>query len=279
MRVTFWGVRGSIPTPDAAQARYGGNTPCIEVQLGDDTRIALDAGMGLRWLTLNLMTNGVVTGHRVNILLTHCHWDHIQGIPFTPIMYIPGNEVNIFGSGGPVFGLKDNLLCQMQPDFCPVPNFILHSVGATVEVNEIRASDWFPVGEAMVRWETLPRGNKAPVTGYRIEYAGKVLAYMTDVEYVGHPRECKAAMSLAQGADLLIHDGQFVPEEREMHRNWGHSTYQEALELARVAGCKRLAIFHHDPSRTDDELDAIGAELRSSDLPAFPAREGQVVEL
>ena len=86
-------------------------------------------------------------------------------------------------------------------------------------------------------------------------------------------------MNLAQGADLLIHDGQFVPDEREIHRNWGHSTYLEALELARVAGCKRLAIFHHDPSRTDDELDAIGVELRSADLQAFPAREGQVLDL
>jgi phosphoribosyl 1,2-cyclic phosphodiesterase len=290
MRVTFWGVRGSVPTPDEPQARYGGNTACVEVRLPDGSSVALDAGTGLRWLVTGLMENGP-TGHRVDILLSHYHWDHIQGLPFTPIMYIPGNTIRIFGMAGPVSGLRDNLLGQLRPDFCPVPNFILPNVGAEVSLHELHEETSLDLGSATLKWRRLPRGHSPvegsrpgggvpTVTGYRLEASGKSVAYLTDVDYAGQPSLCQAALELAEGADLLIHDGQYLPEELTTRAKRGHSTYEDAVELARIAGCRQVALIHHDPSRTDDELDQLGDRLaRLSGPPMFPAREGLVLDL
>ncbi len=277
MRVIFWGVRGSITTPELTHARYGGNTPCVALECGD-TNIIFDAGMGLRWMTLDLLRRFPERKLSLHLLLTHCHWDHIQGIPFAPVMYLPGHQVTIYGRGNGD-GLRKTLLTQMRSDFCPVPNFFLHEdVGADIVIRELSEGE-FRVGGAKVICKDLPRGDKPPVAGYRVEWGGRVVTYVTDVEYPGGPGSCRAALELADKADLIVHDGQFLPEEREAHRNWGHSTTGEALELARLAGCRMLAIFHHDPSRDDVELDAIGAALRNSEIRAFPAREGMVIEL
>ena len=293
MRVTFWGVRGSISTPEATQARYGGNTPCVEVVAGK-TRIALDAGIGLRWLFTSLMARGV-KGHRLHLLLSHYHWDHIQGIPFTPVFYIPGNTVEIYGPGPK---LRENLLGQLRPDFCPVPNFIVDDVGADVLLRELPEEGRFSIDDLKVSWARLPRGDGRTrqqweqdpfdyepeggagidwVVGYRIEHGKKSVAYLTDVEYPDGPSACEPALQLARNVDLLIHDSQFYPEEREKHRGWGHSTYEEALELARLAHCRQVALFHHDPKRTDEELDVLGRLLEKRN--AFAARESQVLEL
>ncbi|MBI3928023.1 MAG: MBL fold metallo-hydrolase [Armatimonadetes bacterium] len=277
MRVTFWGVRGSITTPELSHARYGGNTPCVAVEY-DGRHIVLDAGMGMRWMTADLLDREPDRKLHLDLLLTHCHWDHIQGIPFAPLMYLPRNSVRIYGRGGSD-GLAKTLLAQMRPDFCPVPNFFLREdIGADVVLREIE-NDIISIGEARVLCRELPRGNRAPVTGYRIEYRERVVTYMTDVEYPRGPRECPQAIDLARDADLLIHDGQFLAHERESHRNWGHSTIDEALELARLAGSRRLAIFHHDPSRCDAELDAVAEELKNRHECAFPASEGLLLEV
>lgn len=277
MRVTFWGVRGSITTPELSHARYGGNTPCVAVDCGD-THLVLDAGMGLRWMTADLLDRLPDQGLDLHLLLTHCHWDHIQGIPFAPIMYLPGHSVQIYGRGG-ADSLEQTLLAQMQPDFCPVPNFFLRDdVGATVVLKQIQ-EEVFEIGGARVTCRDLPRADKAPVAGFRIEFEGRTVTYVTDVEYPGGPGHCPPAVELARGADLVVHDGQFLPEERDSHRNWGHSTTEEALELARLAGCKQIALFHHDPSRTDEELDEMAAVLKEAHAGAFPAREGMVCDL
>ena len=284
MRVVFWGVRGSVPTPDEPQARYGGNTACVEVQLPDHSSVSFDAGTGLRWLATKLMENGP-KGHRVDILLSHYHWDHIQGLPFTPIMYIPGNTIRIFGMAGPASGLRDNLLGQLRPDFCPVPNFILPNVGAEVSLHELHEETSLDLGSAILKWRRLPRGGAAKggstVTGYRLESEGRVVAYLTDVDYAGDPAGCQAALELAQGADLLIHDAQYLPEEPALRVKRGHSTFEDALALARLASCRQVALIHHDPSRTDDELDQLAARLTGDGTGPrmFPASEGLTLEL
>lgn len=266
-------------TPAREQERYGGNTPCVFVACSDGTQVVLDGGMGLRWLANHLLDTRPKGSLRLELLLSHTHWDHIQGIPFAPVMYIPGNVVNIYGLGGRTVGLRENLLGQMQPDYCPVPNFFLRDdIGAQVVMKQIEPTT-FDLGGAHVTCRVLPGGPDTTVAGYRVEEGGKAVAYLTDVEYPQGPRGCPEALELAQGADLLIHDGQFFPEERETSRDWGHSTFQEAAELAAAAGVKRLAIFHHDPSRTDAELDAMAEELKQQPFEAFPAAEGQAIEL
>ena len=283
MRVTFWGVRGSIPTPDEPQARYGGNTPCVEVLCSEGTLLSLDGGMGLRWMTAELMKGPARRGEqRMHLFLTHCHWDHIQGIPFSPFMYVNGNHVTFYGRPGSEGGLKETLLHQMNPSYCPVPNFFLHhDVGATVEFHEIDTPR-FQIGPVRVTSLELPRGNRPTCSGYRIEDGEASLAYLTDVEYPGgQPEACPEALDLARGVDLLIHDAQFLPDEVAGRTNWGHSTYQQALRLARRAGCRRLALFHHEPGRTDDQIDEIVEQARREDpdREIFAAREGEILEL
>lgn len=282
MRVTFWGVRGSIPTPDEAQARYGGNTPCVQVECSDDTLITLDGGMGLRWLAGELMHGKGGRGEQqLHLLLTHCHWDHIQGIPFSPIMYVGGNHVTIYGRPSLEGSLKETLLHQMNPSYCPVPNFfLLEDVGATVAFHEIGAAE-FRIGSTRITSYELPRGNRPTCSGYRIEDNGSTLVYMSDVEYPnGDPTLSPQAVKLAQGADLLVHDAQFMPEEVAGRPNWGHSTYVQAAALGRAAGCKRVALFHHEPGRTDDELDHVAMLARALAPPEiFVAREGMILDL
>jgi phosphoribosyl 1,2-cyclic phosphodiesterase len=275
--VTFWGVRGCIPTPDEENARYGGNTLCVGVQGPEGTLVALDAGMGLRWMSDSLPPGPV----ELHLLLTHCHWDHIQGIPFSPCMYSPGNRVHIYGRRPSAAGLKETLLRLMDPAYCPVPNFfLLKKVGADVEFHEIEEPD-FQVGGIRVKSLPLPRGRRgSPSSGYRLECRGKVLAYLSDVEYppgeTGEPA-CPQALELARGADLLIHDASCLPEESGCPG--GHSNYRQAAALARQAQVRRLALYHHAPGRTDEQLDELARRCQALSPPTFVAREGLELEL
>jgi phosphoribosyl 1,2-cyclic phosphodiesterase len=280
VRLTFWGVRGSIATPEADYQHYGGNTPCVEIQLSAKKSIVLDAGLGLRWQA-NRMLDERSKGNRVEILLSHCHWDHIQGIPFSPMMYVPDNEVVIHGAGYPSRPLLENLMEQLRPEFCPVPNFFRKEIGAHVRVQQLTSDPWFSVMGARVRWGFLPRGRTTShAVGYRIESKKATVAYLTDVEYPEGPEECSEALELAQNCDILIHDAQFLPNERGETLNQGHSSYEDALRLARAAGARRLLCTHHDPSRTDQELDDVAAWLRQiKDVTAEIAFEGLTLDL
>jgi phosphoribosyl 1,2-cyclic phosphodiesterase len=280
MRVVFWGVRGSIATPDADFSRYGGNTPCVELVLDANRSLVFDAGLGLRWQASAMLDRQNV-GNRLEILLSHCHWDHIQGIPFTGLMYLPHNEVVLHGAGYPQRALLDNLSEQLRPEFCPVPNFLTTEVGAHVMVQQLSHQQWFDCAGARVRWGFLPRGNNpSHVVGYRVESAHRSVAYLTDVEYPQGAQSCAEARELAKDVDLLIHDAQFLPAEKAATLNRGHSTYEDALALARVCGAKRLVCTHHDPSRTDQELDEIAAWLRQiQDVQACVAYEGLDIDL
>ena len=264
--VSFLGVRGSIATPGPSTALVGGNTSCVEVTCGD-TRIVLDAGSGLRVLGDHLVTKGPT---ETTILLSHLHWDHIQGLPFFVPIYVPGNQVNVITGPSGVMGLEAALRRQMCAPFFPVE---FDEVAPQLRPRDVPARDRFFVGPVRV---TIARLNHPdPVYGYRLEAGGKTIVYATDTEHYS----CvdPALRQLAAGADILIYDAQYTPEEYPGKVGWGHSTWQAGVELARAAGVGQLVLFHHDPRRTDAQL----AELEARAAVALPgtiaAREGMVL--
>lgn len=270
MQLTFWGVRGSVPTPELENSRYGGNTACLELRLTAGHSLVLDAGLGLRWLGLDMMGRQT-GGNRLDILLSNCHWDHIQGLPFTPQMYLPDNDVHIHGPGP---DLLATLRGQLRSDFCPVPNFFAENVGARVSVHPLPEENWLTCAGLRVRWAALPRTPEQHnwVVGYRVEAPGLTLAYLTDVHYTGGAASCAAAVELARGADVLVHDAQRL--EREVALD-GHSSYHDALDLGRCAGVQEVICTHHDPARSDAELDRVQSWLDSqTGLRARVAYEG-----
>jgi phosphoribosyl 1,2-cyclic phosphodiesterase len=267
LSLRFWGVRGSIATPGADTARIGGNTSCVELRAGD-THIALDAGTGLRGYGNALSREGV---GEVTLLLSHLHWDHIQGIPFFAPLYQPGARVHVV-SGTASGSAEAALRAQMQTPAFPVD---LAEVPAHLSFMGARERQRIVVGEAEVY---AARGNHPdPVYAWRIEHGGRSVVYATDTEHYRcvDPR----LLALARGADVLIYDAQYLPNEYageggQSRVGWGHSTWEAATELARAANVGRLVLFHHDPSRTDEGVMAIEALAQGQFADTVAAREG-----
>ena len=261
--VTFWGTRGSIPTPGAHTARYGGNTPCVAVEGAGGQLVILDAGTGIRALGLELVErqNGAVTAE---ILLSHAHWDHIQGLPHFKPFFAPGNAVRIWGSRQGTTSLEAILRQQMDPAVFPVP---LDALSAALTVQEVAAGE-FTVGEFRVR--AMKLRHPGTTLGYRLTplAGGASLAYVTDNElgpgglYPVPASWRKDFVAFLQGADVLVHDAMYTPAELETHRGWGHSTYEEAVILAAEASVGRLVLFHHEPEHADDAMDDLLAAAR-----------------
>ena len=261
--VTFWGTRGSIPTPGAHTARYGGNTPCVAVEGAGGGLVILDAGTGIRALGAKLVErqNGAVTAE---ILLSHAHWDHIQGLPYFKPFFSPGNAVRIWGSQQGEVALEDILRQQMHPAVFPVP---LDALSARLTVEHVGSGE-FPVGEFKVR--SMRLRHPGTTLGYRLtpREGGASLAYMTDNElgpggsYAIGAGWRKELVGFLKGVDVLIHDAMYTPEELKQHAGWGHSSYTEAVELAAEAQIRRLVLFHHEPEHGDADMDAVLAEAR-----------------
>jgi phosphoribosyl 1,2-cyclic phosphodiesterase len=268
MRIKFWGVRGSIASPGPETAGVGGNTSCMEVQCGS-TRLVLDAGTGIRRLGDALLKEGPVDA---TLLLSHLHWDHIQGLPFFVPAYLPSSRLRIVGMASGVMGLREALAHQMQAPVFPVR---LDELSAQLAFEEVRSGQTFQVGAAHVRVSKL--NHPGGVAGYRIEHMGRSVVYATDTEHYA----CvdPALLQLAYRADVLVYDAQYTPDEYagrfgRSKVGWGHSTYVAAAELAREAEVGTLVLFHHDPQRTDAGV----AEVERSAQELFPrtiaAREG-----
>ena len=265
LTVRFFGVRGSIATPGSDMSS-GGNTACLEVRAGD-TRIVLDAGTGLRALGNERMRDGI---RNTTILLSHLHWDHVAGLPFFTPVYVPGHRVEIAMGPNGVMPLEQAMRELFRAPFFPVP---FDDLGGTVTTRELRSNDCFTIGDITI---TMARLNHPdPVYGYRLEHAGQSIVYATDTEHFA----CvdPTLRKLASGADILIYDSQYTPEEYPTKVGWGHSTWQAGVELARAAAIPQLVMFHHDPMRTDAQLAAMEAAAQAALPGTVAAREGLVL--
>lgn len=272
MRIKFWGVRGSIASPGPETASVGGNTSCVEVRCGK-TRIILDAGTGIRRLGDHMMAEGAPL--EATLLLSHLHWDHIQGIPFFVPAYVPSTRLSILSGHNGVTSLGDVLARQMTAPVFPVR---LDELGSEITMREVRPGEGLMIGDARVRVARL--NHPGGVYAYRIDYAGRSVVYATDTEHYA----CVDPMlrSLAAGADVLIYDSQYTPEEYrgDMGRSrvgWGHSTYVAGAELARAADVGQYVLFHHDPQRTDAGVADIERRTRELFTNSIAAREGMEI--
>lgn len=265
LTVRFLGVRGSIATPGPDKTA-GGNTACIEVCAGD-TRIILDAGTGLRVLGDERMKTGP---RHSTLLLSHLHWDHVAGLPFFTPIYVPGHRVEIASGPNGVMPLEDSIRALFRAPFFPVDFADLEQ---QISVRELRANERFTIGDITITMAKL--NHPDPVYGFRLEHDGHSIVYATDTEHFA----CvdPTLKKLAAGADILIYDAQYTPEEYPSKVGWGHSTWLAGTELARAAGVPQLVLFHHDPNRTDDQVAAIEAAASACLPGTVAAREGLVL--
>lgn len=272
MKVTLWGARGSIAIPHPATRHYGVNTPCVQIDAVGEDPLILDAGMGLHWLG-NALGKGIFGKGkgRANLLISHTQWSHIQGIPFFMPMLVPGNIFTIYGRGG-ASTMRELLLAQMQPTYCPVPNFFSDGIGANVAVEELDETP-LSFGSLTVEHCALGVSHGGPCMAYRIRDEQITLVYMPVVEYVDTATQ-ERAVAFAQDADVLIHDAYYSDDEYAKQRGHGHSNPRQAIDTALRAQVRRLVLFNHYAERTDTEIDAIVAQHANGELPVEAAREG-----
>ena len=272
MRVRFWGTRGSIASPGSSTLRYGGNTPCVEVRTDDDTLLIFDCGTGARALGMVLAQGSPVRAH---LFLSHTHSDHIQGLPFFVPAFQPGSHLTIYGPAGVDRSFPRAVGGQMDYAYFPVP---IGDLPSHVDFEELGEGS-FSVGAARVLTQNL--NHTGPCLGYRLEVGGVTLVYATDHEPYAfptwrpdrpdesfepesllHPGDVRHAEFL-RGADLVIHDTQYTEAEYPAKVGWGHSPAEYAVDLALVGRARRLALFHHDPNRGDEAVDALLAASRA----------------
>ena len=269
MLIRFWGVRGSISAPGASTMRYGGNTPCVEVEGKDGANLVLDAGYGVVGLGQRIMERGNVGKETIHLVLTHLHWDHIQGLPFFAPIYVPGNQLIIHSvSTRTARRAMERLFTSVYSPIKGVEN-----LGATILYDEV--GDELRRGGLSAIPIILNHG--VPTLGFRIEEGGAVACHATDHEG-GHPPDDARLIEAARGADLMIHDAQFTPDEYKRYTGWGHSHTGAALANALAAGVRRLVLFHYDPTHTDLDVDGqlIWARraLGDRELEVLAAAEG-----
>jgi phosphoribosyl 1,2-cyclic phosphodiesterase len=275
MKVTFYGTRGSTPVPEQDFVRVGGNTPCI-LLTSDNGRVSIfDAGTGIRKLGNDLLARSHEQYDNIFIALSHTHWDHIQGFPFFEPAYDPDRQftIAIGGRDREARNLEDIFSTQMQREYFPVP---LEKMGAKMRFFAPDTPQYTtPItGNKVI---TLKHNHPGVAYSYRVEGETSVFVYCTDVEHVdGIDRNI---VTLARNADLLVHDAQYTPEELKHKRGWGHSSWEQAVEVAEQAGAKRLALFHHDPDHNDSFLFRMEEACQKRFEGAFLAREGMEVEL
>ncbi|HSA88432.1 MAG TPA: MBL fold metallo-hydrolase [Burkholderiales bacterium] len=267
--VRFWGVRGSIACSGPLTARYGGNTSSLEIRCGE-RMLLFDAGTGLRYLGNSLNTSEPIDA---DLFLTHTHFDHVAGLPFFKPFFKPQNRWRLWaGHLQEGMTLRRVLGEFMMSPLFPVPPQVFR---ARMEYREFRAGDTLrPADGIAVR--TAPLNHPDGATGYRVDYGGRSICYLTDTEHVPGALD-RNILGLIAGADLVIYDSMYTDAEYETYVGWGHSTWQEGVRLCRAAGAKRLAVFHHDPEHDDEMLDGIAREV-ARELPgSIVARDGLVV--
>jgi CheY-like chemotaxis protein/glyoxylase-like metal-dependent hydrolase (beta-lactamase superfamily II) len=290
MQIQFWGTRGSLAKPGPTTLRYGGNTSCVAVRTAEGTLIVLDCGTGAHGLGLTLLASDE-RPLRGNILIGHTHWDHIQGLPFFLPLFAPGNEWDIYAPKGLGQHLEETLAGQMQYTYFPVT---LAQLGATIRCHDLVEGSFDAGG---VRVTTQYLNHPALCLGYRLEADGVTVVYATDHEPHSplqadaepgslpvHAEDQRHAEFL-RGADLLIHDAQYTAAEYPQKVGWGHSTVEYVVDMAMAAGVKRLALFHHDPLRHDEAVDALVEDCHrrvataGGELDVIAAAEGLLLDV
>ncbi len=279
MNVTFWGTRGSLATPGSDTIRYGGNTSCVEVRGAGGELLVLDAGTGIRALGESVARET----QRVDILLTHLHMDHIQGLGFFEPLFWPDLEVHLWGPSSTTLGLHARLSRYLSPPLFPIR---LRDLPCRLKLHDVVAEPRFQIGEVSIRTGLVC--HPGPTVGYRIQERGASLCYLPDHEpslgVDALPKNTRwiPGFDLAAGVDLLIHDAQYTDEEYPQHVGWGHSSISHALAFAEAARVGQLVTFHHDPWHSDVILDQIyEAPQKSRELPflLMPAIEGECLEV
>lgn len=283
MKARFWGVRGSFPVPGPRTVRYGGNTSCVEVRLAEPAdlapRLILDAGTGLRRLGKEMMQEEFGRGQgEAHLLVSHTHWDHIQGLPFFAPLYQGGNRFHVYARQRNDIHLRAVFAAQAENPYFPVP---FDATPAQVDFTELSDHAAFEIGPVKVRCTRL--NHPWIAIAYRLDCEGRSLAYVTDTapfrdilieqQYIRQPPRPgdplppedaaklaemrKGVVRLCEDADLVIYDTQFTVAEYQTRPHWGHSCPEDAIEICREAGARALVLFHHAPERTDDEIDAL----------------------
>lgn len=266
----FWGTRGSIPTPGKETVRYGGNTPCIELRLSKNELIILDAGTGIRNLGEKLIESG--ESIKAYLLISHPHWDHIQGFPFFKPAFISGNEITIVGGETDKVSLQQMISDQMNKVYFPIQ---LNELKANLKFRKVQEES-FDVFDAKVN--TIFLNHPTFAIGYRITHKGKTIVYISDNEpfdrrvseamlnvekiiiekySASSPDPNQRIFEFVRGADVLIHDATYTPEQYVNRVGWGHSHYLFTLKVAAEGNVKQLMLFHHDPAHNDEKIDDI----------------------
>jgi phosphoribosyl 1,2-cyclic phosphodiesterase len=283
MKLKVWGARGSVPAPGPEMNRYGGNTSCVQLELSDGSNLIIDAGTGIRSLGVGIAQSLP----KINILLTHLHLDHIQGLMFFAPCFRPDSEITIWGPSSPEASLEERIARYISAPLSPVE---VRELPCDVNFRDTPPSEW-EIGPAKIRAQAVT--HRGPTLGYRVtDEDGTTLTYISDHEPgLGAPLETLepewiSGFDLAHDADLLIHDCQYTDEEYPEHVGWGHSPLSDTLTFARRVGSKRLLLFHHDPLHSDEFLDRFHetarerwAELGGAEGAVEMAAEGQEIQL
>lgn len=276
MKLQFWGVRGYVPTPGADYLRYGGNTCCTLLCGENGELLVLDTGTGFCQLGDSLMQREFLQGRgELTLLISHTYWDHILGLPFPGIVHTPGNQLHIYGPDSTRGSLEMTYDGMLSPVYSPV--YGLAHIGATHSFQPI-STEPFQVGGLTVRALPLSRRLHSPIWAYRVEEHGRAVVYITDVRYIDD-RIWKQAVEFTSGAQVLVHS---TPYTRGEHvQDYGHSRVEDAIDLALEAQVRQLFLYHHAPTRTDEQLDGLVERYRADlaaaghELKLFAAREGE----
>jgi phosphoribosyl 1,2-cyclic phosphodiesterase len=276
MRIKVWGCRGSIPSPGGDTSKYGGNTTCIEVRLGDGSLVVIDAGSGIRNLGRELARRR--KPRLIHLFLTHAHWDHLQGFPFFLPAYQQGFTLQVWGGPRSAATLRSYLRQQLTPPFFPVK---FAELGAAIRFPARPATE-ITIGGTSI--QSIPLTHPDGGYGFKFSEEGKTFVFLTDNELgYRHPGGLSPAayVRLCRGADLVLHDAQFTPQEYRLTRGWGHSTFPAVVELCREAAPKRFGLIHHDPQHTDAALDRHVGDCRRAlgrgGVDCFGACEGMEI--
>ncbi len=273
MRIRFWGARGSTPTPERVNSRYGGNTPCIELRLENGTIIILDCGTGLRGLGNSLFREFQGQPIRAYIFLTHFHWDHVQGIPFFVPLYQEGN-LFLFHS---VRRLPNELQAAVERQM--INPYFPAEMRALASTRYFHNFDFEPINVNGAMITPAPLFHPQDCVGYRVEADGAVFVLATDTE-PGSPMHDRSVRELAQGADVLVYDSQYTPEQLQMEKKgWGHSSWLEGTRIARECNVKKLVLFHYDPDHDDTVVDGLLEAARHEIPDVTGAAEGLAINL